>query len=89
MKNMQLILSLISHISGCGAGAFTSVYLIVEPKAVRRGEQATLQCMYVLDGSSLYNIKFYRGLREIYRFSPNESPPQKVLPFPGINIDVR
>jgi hypothetical protein len=45
--------------------------------------------MYVLDGSAaLYNVKFYRGLREIYRFSPNESPPQKVLPFPGINIDV-
>lgn len=33
-------------------------------------------------------MKFYRGLREFYRYSPSEVPSSKIFPFPGIHVDV-
>lgn len=62
--------------------------LIVEPPAVRRGQYATLYCMYDLDGMALYSVKFYRGYREFYRYSPSEYPTSKVFLFDGITVDV-
>ncbi len=62
--------------------------MIVDPIAVRRGQSATVRCLYDLDNAPLYSVKFYRGAREIYRFSPTEIPNKKVFPFPGINVDV-
>lgn len=71
-----------------GFGAIRSVQLVVEPPAVRRGQHATLRCLYELDDSPLYSVKFYRGLREFYRYSPSQLPSKKIFPFPGINVDV-
>ncbi|XP_065072468.1 uncharacterized protein LOC135696859 [Ochlerotatus camptorhynchus] len=71
-----------------GAGAIRSVHLVVDPPAVRRSQHATLRCLYDLGSSPLYSVKFYRGLREFYRFSPNEYPEKKTFAFPGINVDL-
>uniref|UniRef100_A0A8W7PDU2 Ig-like domain-containing protein n=1 Tax=Anopheles coluzzii TaxID=1518534 RepID=A0A8W7PDU2_ANOCL len=70
-----------------GFGAIRSVQLVVDPPAVRRGQHATLRCLYDLDDSPLYSVKFYRGLREFYRYSPGQQPSKKIFPFPGINVD--
>ncbi|XP_038105847.1 uncharacterized protein LOC6050345 [Culex quinquefasciatus] len=70
------------------AGAIRSVQLVVDPPAVRRSQHATLTCMYDLEDTPLYSVKFYRGLREFYRFSPSEYPEKKIFPFPGINVDL-
>lgn len=59
-----------------------------EPKAVSRGGQATLYCLYDLEGAPLYTVKWYRGQREFYRYSPNENPSTKIFPFHGIHVDV-
>uniref|UniRef100_A0A182YJQ7 Ig-like domain-containing protein n=1 Tax=Anopheles stephensi TaxID=30069 RepID=A0A182YJQ7_ANOST len=61
--------------------------MVVDPPAVRRGQHATLRCLYELDDSPLYSVKFYRGLREFYRYSPGQQPSKKIFPFPGINVD--
>lgn len=73
---------------GLGTAAIRNVSLLVDPAAVRRGQHATLRCVYDLDGAPLYSVKFYRGLREFYRYSPSEVPTSKTFPFPGINVDV-
>lgn len=68
--------------------AVKNVSLLVEPPTVRRFEHATLRCFYDLQNAPLYSVKFYRGLREFYRFSPTEVPNKKIFAFPGINVDV-
>ncbi|XP_075150368.1 uncharacterized protein LOC142224479 [Haematobia irritans] len=58
------------------------------PHAVRRGERAILKCLYDLEGDSLYSVKWYKGRREFYSFTPKESPAMKVFQFTGIGVRV-
>jgi hypothetical protein len=58
------------------------------PEAVLTGDTARLACDYDLEHAALYSIKWYRGDDEFYRFVPKESPPTRVFPLPGINVDV-
>ncbi|XP_053673829.1 uncharacterized protein LOC128724091 [Anopheles nili] len=56
------------------------------PPAVRRGDTATLHCYYDMDGESLYSVKWYKGRREFYRYTPKESPPMKTFPAQGVQV---
>lgn len=58
------------------------------PPAVRRGDTATLHCYYDMDGESLYSVKWYKGRREFYRYTPKESPPMKIFPAQGVQVKV-
>jgi hypothetical protein len=58
------------------------------PEAVRRGESVKLVCEYDLEHAALYSIKWYKGDDEFYRYVPKESPPTRVFPLPGVNVDV-
>ncbi|XP_073821850.1 uncharacterized protein [Musca autumnalis] len=58
------------------------------PHAVRRGEKAILKCLYDLEGDSLYSVKWYKGRREFYSFTPKETPAMKVFQFAGAGIKV-
>lgn len=75
-------------IADFSSATIRNVSLVVDPPAVRRGQYATLFCMYELDNKPLYSVKFYRGYREFYRYSPGEYPASKVFAFEGINVDV-
>lgn len=75
-------------IIGLSNGAIRSIRLVVEPVGVRRGQSATLRCLYDLDGAPLLSLQFYRGSGEFYRYSPTQSPTKKVFPLSGINVDV-
>lgn len=71
------------------SAAIKNVSLTVDPQLyVPRGQHATLRCTYDLDSKPLYSVKFYRGSREFYRYSPGELPTGKIFAFPGINVDV-
>lgn len=70
-----------------GTNALKDVKLKINPAEVRRGEQATLLCLYDLEGDSLMSVKWYRGQREFYRITPNEEPTAKIFPYNGINVD--
>lgn len=61
---------------------------VTVPGAVRRGENAVLICLYDMEGDSLYSVKWYKGRREFYRFTPKENPAMKTFPIPGINVVV-
>lgn len=58
------------------------------PIAVKKGDNANLICNYDMEGDTLYTVKYYKGRREFYRYTPKENPAIKVFPHPGIRIEV-
>ncbi|KAK0163238.1 hypothetical protein PV327_006943 [Microctonus hyperodae] len=55
--------------------------------AVEKGNSAVLNCWYDLEGATLYTVKWYKGGREFYRFTPNESPPSKTFPIGNLKVN--
>lgn len=62
--------------------------VVVMPNAVKRGENAVLQCRYDLEGDSLYSVKWYKGRREFFRYTPKENPPVRTFTALGVQINV-
>ncbi|XP_052894969.1 uncharacterized protein LOC128302235 [Anopheles moucheti] len=59
---------------------------VTVPTAVRRGDSAHLFCDYELeDKERLYSIKWYKGKREFYRYTPQEKPSMKV--FTAVDVE--
>lgn len=58
------------------------------PAAVPSGHNATLVCEHDMEGDVLYSVKWYKGRREFFRFTPKEIPAVKLFPMHGINIEV-
>lgn len=84
--SLGVVLQFVANI-GLSNGAIRSIRLVIEPVGVRRGQSATLRCLYDLDGAPLLSLQFYRGSGEFYRYSPTQSPTKKVFPLSGINVD--
>lgn len=61
---------------------------VTVPQAVRRGDNAMLYCHYDMDGENLYSVKWYKGRREFYRYTPKENPAMKVFPVAGVIVKV-
>ncbi|XP_058448748.1 uncharacterized protein LOC131428719 [Malaya genurostris] len=59
---------------------------VTVPQAVRRGDNAMLYCHYDMDGENLYSVKWYKGRREFYRYTPKENPAMKVFPVAGVQV---
>lgn len=83
--NISFVYLLFFYFTGCWG--LKGMNLIV-PTAVRVGDSLNISCEYDLERELLYSVKFYRGDQEFYRFIPKESPPTKVFPLEGINVDV-
>jgi hypothetical protein len=58
------------------------------PAAILRGGTATFFCHFDLEGDSLYSVKWYKGRREFYRFTPKEDPAMKIFPIFGLEVEV-
>ncbi|CAG7829527.1 unnamed protein product [Allacma fusca] len=62
------------------------------PGYVRRGETVTLSCQYDMEKDTLYQVKWYRGTSEFYRYVPKEVPPTQVFTdapqVQGIRVDI-
>lgn len=61
---------------------------VLVPAAVKRGENVNLICQYDLEGDTLYSMKWYKGKREFFRFTPKENPSLQIFPVPGIYVEV-
>lgn len=61
---------------------------VVIPTAVKRGDNALLICNYDMEEDSLYSIKWYKGRREFYRYTPKEPQSIKTFPVAGISVEV-
>ncbi|XP_068085278.1 uncharacterized protein [Anabrus simplex] len=60
---------------------------VVVPAAILRGHSAVLLCHFDLEGDSLYSVKWYKGRREFYRYTPKEDPAMKIFPIHGMRVD--
>lgn len=61
---------------------------VTVPSAVENGKNATLVCEHDTEGDTLYSIKWYKGRREFFRYTPKEIPAVKIFSMPGISVDV-
>uniref|UniRef100_A0A182PG56 Ig-like domain-containing protein n=1 Tax=Anopheles epiroticus TaxID=199890 RepID=A0A182PG56_9DIPT len=62
---------------------------VTVPTAVRRGDPVHLYCQYELeDNERLYSIKWYKGKREFYRYTPQVHPSVQVFStVSGIDVE--
>lgn len=58
------------------------------PTAARKSDNVVLNCYYDMEGDSLYSVKWYKGRREFYRYSPKENPAMKTFPIGGVHVVV-
>ena len=58
------------------------------PNQLILGQSASLRCMYDLEGSKLYSVKWYKNGEEFFRFMPSMEKQYEVFPVNGITIDV-
>lgn len=61
---------------------------VTAPNAIESGKNATLVCEYDIESDALYSLKWYKGRREFFRYTPKEIPAVKVFSIGGIHIDV-
>lgn len=58
------------------------------PNAIQSGRNAIMTCDYELENDDLYSVKWYKGKREFFRYTPKEIPSIKTFHLPGIRVDV-
>ncbi|CAM1295112.1 Uncharacterised protein g1195 [Pycnogonum litorale] len=59
---------------------------LIVPSPVVKGDEARLFCLYDLEGSQLYSMKWYKDDDEFFRYVPGE--PQQIKTFPTKGIDL-
>ncbi|ALC39911.1 beat-Ic, partial [Drosophila busckii] len=61
---------------------------VMIPQAVKRGSNALFICNYDMENDTLYSVKWYKGKREFYRYTPKENPAMKVFAMTsGLNVE--
>ncbi|XP_067625299.1 uncharacterized protein [Eurosta solidaginis] len=58
------------------------------PNYVVKGSSAQLECLYDLDGESLYSVKWYKDGNEFYRYVPRDMPPAQTFLLPGVAVEL-
>lgn len=89
MKVFKTILRMMLQISVFCTDVYPlkNVVLTLQPAIVERDHNCTLICTYDLEDLPLYTVSWYRGIKEFYRYTPNETPSIKVFKTTGINVD--
>lgn len=59
---------------------------VVIPRAVERLRDAELKCLYNMEEDKLYQIKWYKGQNEFFRYTPGEPEPIKVFSLKGVQV---
>ncbi|XP_049277128.1 uncharacterized protein LOC125760743 isoform X2 [Anopheles funestus] len=57
------------------------------PVAIKRGDNANLICHYDMEGAELYSVKWYKGKREFFRYTPKEIPALKSFVVAGLSVE--
>ncbi|XP_042864414.1 uncharacterized protein LOC122248465 [Penaeus japonicus] len=78
----QALLSLfISVIIMRGPAEGITITRLSLPTPLAVGEGGVLECDWTYDGDHVYTLKWYSGIREFYRWTPQETPPAKAFPI--------
>lgn len=70
------------------AAAVRNVVLTIEPAVVQRFHESIIRCQYDMENEPLYTVKWYRGTKEFYRFSPKDEPKTRKFDYLNIKVDV-
>ena len=70
-----------------GSRAITLTEKLIPSHAIK-GEDVVLECLYDMQGDSLYSVKWYRNGQEFYRHIPTDRPQTVVFKQPGLIVDV-
>ena len=90
-KNFEILTSVSSHqivpfsITGVSA---VKIRLLDVPQMARVGHTVHLTCDYDLERQRLYQVKWYKGSQEFYRYSPGEPERQKLFLVTDLKVDV-
>ncbi|XP_042876700.1 uncharacterized protein LOC122256228 [Penaeus japonicus] len=60
---------------------------VVVPPHEKMGKGVVLKCEYDLEGDQLYSVKWYKGIKEFFRYVPADTPPIQVFDLPGVHVD--
>ena len=58
------------------------------PPIIEVGKDGLLRCEWNLDGETLYSVKWYQGLKEIYRYTPSKQQPIQIFSNDFLQVDV-
>ncbi|RWS04345.1 beat protein-like protein, partial [Dinothrombium tinctorium] len=59
---------------------------IAVPKTVKVGSDVKLICDYLLEGDTLYSLKWHFNNNEFYRFVPRDNPQKQIFPLRYIDV---
>lgn len=86
MKILQPCSFLFSVLVIAGSQAIRITEQSIPSNAIR-GEDVILECLYDLQGDSLYSVKWYRNGQEFYRHIPTDRPQTVVFRQAGLIVD--
>lgn len=58
------------------------------PSPTVTGDSVVLRCVFDLGNETLYALKWYRNMKEFFRYVPAANPPLKTFPQNGIDVDM-
>lgn len=87
LNRIFLRLTFLSFFTDLTVSGLGMVHVTI-PTAIQSGRNAIMTCDYELEDDDLYSVKWYKGKREFFRFTPKEIPSIKLFKFPGIRVDV-
>ncbi|KAA0196611.1 hypothetical protein HAZT_HAZT012109 [Hyalella azteca] len=70
-------------LAGSGSASLR-IYNITVPEVVLAGNSTVIDCQWkakghALNAGGLYSLKWYHGLHEFYRWTPDDVAPMKVM----------
>ncbi|KAA0192746.1 hypothetical protein HAZT_HAZT008468 [Hyalella azteca] len=65
-----------------------NVTRVVAPPWLAVGGSGDLECQFSLGSETLYSIKWYQGINEIYRYTPGKVRTQQVFHNDFLSVDV-
>jgi len=86
--NLIVWLTLMSSICFCGVSAI-QIDLLDVPEMALAGAEVHMTCNYDLERARLYQVKWYKGNHEFYRYSPGELENKKLFLVKNLNIDLQ
>ncbi|KAF2368891.1 Immunoglobulin V-set domain [Trinorchestia longiramus] len=82
------LVSLLLFLSGLMRAAEGLVVEVRVPAYKIRGEDAELQCHYMLQDATLYSLKWYKGDSQFYQYIPANRETKTTFEVPGLQVDI-
>ncbi|KAA0183349.1 hypothetical protein HAZT_HAZT001057 [Hyalella azteca] len=69
-------------------GRSLNISSVTVPPWVEAGKSVDLGCTWAPPEQEIWAVRWYRGLKEIYRYTPSNNNPVQVFSNPHLQVDV-